>query len=46
MVYYQGHSSPAYMQDHFFEGILTDSQLNNFRQEIDGGGLSSYLIHG
>jgi pyruvate dehydrogenase E1 component len=26
----------------FLEGPLTEEQLDNFRQEVDGGGLSSY----
>ena len=42
MVYYQGHSSPGIYARSFLEGILTDKQLDNFRQEIDGNGLSSY----
>ena len=42
MVYYQGHSSPGIYARSFLEGRITDSQLNNFRQEVDGGGLSSY----
>jgi pyruvate dehydrogenase E1 component len=42
MVYFQGHSSPGIYARSFLEGILTDKQLDNFRQEIDGNGLSSY----
>ncbi len=42
MVYYQGHSSPGIYSRSFLEGNLTVEQLNNFRQEIDGKGLSSY----
>ena len=42
MVYYQGHSSPGIYARSFLEGRITDNQLNNFRQEVDGGGLSSY----
>ena len=42
MVYFQGHSSPGIYARSFLEGSLTDKQLDNFRQEIDGNGLSSY----
>ncbi len=42
MVYFQGHSSPGIYARSFLEGELTEQHLNNFRQEIDGNGLSSY----
>ena len=42
MVYFQGHSSPGIYARSFLEGSLTEQQLDNFRQEIDGNGLSSY----
>ena len=42
MVYFQGHSSPGIYARSFLEGSLTEDQLNNFRQEIGGEGLSSY----
>ena len=42
MIYYQGHSSPGIYARSFLEGLITEQQLNNFRQEIDGNGLSSY----
>ena len=42
MIYYQGHSSPGIYARTFLEGGLTSKQLDNFRQEIDGEGLSSY----
>jgi len=42
MVYYQGHSSPGIYARSFLEGRISLEQLNNFRQEIDGNGLSSY----
>ena len=42
MVYYQGHSSPGIYARSFLEGNISAEQLNNFRQEIDGKGLSSY----
>ena len=42
MVYYQGHSSPGIYARTFLEGGFTGKHLDNFRQEIDGGGLSSY----
>ena len=42
MVYFQGHSSPGVYARAFVEGRLTEEQLENFRQEINGTGLSSY----
>ena len=42
MVYFQGHSSPGIYARSFLEGSITEQQLDNFRQEIDGNGLSSY----
>ena len=42
LVYYQGHSSPGIYARSFLEGRLTSKELNNFRQEVDGNGLSSY----
>ena len=42
MVYFQGHSSPGIYARSFLEGNLSEEQLDNFRQEINGEGLSSY----
>ncbi|MEO7775699.1 MAG: pyruvate dehydrogenase (acetyl-transferring), homodimeric type [Steroidobacteraceae bacterium] len=42
MVYMQGHSSPGVYARAFLEGRLTEDQLKRFRQEVGGGGLSSY----
>ena len=42
LVYMQGHSSPGIYSRAFLEGRLTEDQLHRFRQEVDGGGLSSY----
>ncbi|MBX3441015.1 MAG: pyruvate dehydrogenase (acetyl-transferring), homodimeric type [Planctomyces sp.] len=43
MVYFQGHASPGMYARAFVEGRLTESQLENFRQEVPrGSGLSSY----
>src|SRR5437588_8265762 len=42
LVYFQGHSSPGNYARAFLEGRLEREQLDNFRQEVDGGGLSSY----
>ena len=42
LIYYQGHSSPGIYARSFLEGNLTEKQLNNFRKEVDGEGLSSY----
>ena len=42
LIYYQGHASPGIYARAFLEGRLTEDQMNNFRQEVDGKGLSSY----
>jgi pyruvate dehydrogenase E1 component len=42
MVFMQGHSSPGIYARAFLEGRLTEEQLNRFRHEVGGGGLSSY----
>lgn len=42
MIFYQGHSAPGMYARAFLEGRLTEEQLDNFRQEVDGNGLSSY----
>jgi pyruvate dehydrogenase E1 component len=42
LIYAQGHSSPGVYARAFMEGRLTEEQLYKFRQEVDGGGLSSY----
>ncbi len=42
LIYFQGHSSEGNYARAFIEGRLTEEHLKNFRQEIDGNGLSSY----
>jgi pyruvate dehydrogenase E1 component len=42
MVFMQGHSSPGVYARAYLEGRLSESQLKRFRQEVGGGGLSSY----
>ena len=42
LVYVQGHSAPGVYARAFLEGRITEEQMNNFRQEVDGKGLSSY----
>ena len=42
LVYFQGHSSPGVYGRAYLEGRLTEDQLNHFRQEVGGKGLSSY----
>jgi len=42
LVFMQGHSSPGIYSRAYLEGRLTEDQLNRFRQEVGGGGLSSY----
>ncbi|MEA2715837.1 MAG: pyruvate dehydrogenase component, partial [Actinomycetota bacterium] len=41
-VFFQGHAAPGIYARAFLEGRLTEAQLDNFRQEIGGNGLSSY----
>ncbi len=42
LVYFQGHSAPGFYARAFIEGRITAEQLENFRREVDGKGLSSY----
>lgn len=42
LVYIQGHSSPGVYARAFLEGRISEAQLDRFRQEVDGEGLSSY----
>jgi pyruvate dehydrogenase E1 component len=42
LVYFQGHSSPGVYARAFLEGRLTAEQLDNFRRDVDGKGVTSY----
>jgi pyruvate dehydrogenase E1 component len=42
LIYFQGHSSPGIYARSFLEGRLKKDQIENFRKEIKGKGLSSY----
>jgi pyruvate dehydrogenase E1 component len=42
LVYMQGHSAPGIYAQAFVEGRLSEEQLENFRREVAGKGLSSY----
>ncbi len=42
LVFFQGHSAPGIYARAFLEGRISEEQLYNFRQEVDGNGLSSY----
>jgi pyruvate dehydrogenase E1 component len=42
LVFVQGHSSPGVYARAFMLGRLTAEQLDNYRQEVDGKGISSY----
>ncbi|WP_017907053.1 pyruvate dehydrogenase (acetyl-transferring), homodimeric type [Pseudomonas asplenii] len=42
MVYIQGHSSPGIYGRAYLEGRISEAQLDNFRREVGGEGLSSY----
>ncbi len=41
-IYYQGHAAPGMYSHAFLEGRMSEAQLDNFRQETGGNGLSSY----
>src|SRR6266446_6256052 len=42
LVFFQAHSAPGVYARAFLEGDLTEDQLARYRQEVGGGGLSSY----
>ena len=42
LLFVQGHCAPGIYARAFVEGRISEEQLRNFRQEVDGGGLSSY----
>ncbi len=42
LLYIQGHSSPGVYARAFLEGRLSADQLDHFRMEVDGKGISSY----
>ncbi len=42
MVFIQGHSAPGIYARSYLEGRLTEDHLRRFREEVGGGGLSSY----
>ena len=42
LIFVQGHSAPGVYARAYLEGRLTEEQLKNFRQEVDGKGISSY----
>ncbi|MBY6063859.1 pyruvate dehydrogenase (acetyl-transferring), homodimeric type [Pseudidiomarina sediminum] len=41
-LFIQGHASPGIYARAFLEGRISEEQLNQFRQEVDGEGISSY----
>ena len=42
LLYIQGHSAPGIYARSYLEGRFNEEQLDKFRQEVDGDGLSSY----
>lgn len=42
LVYFQGHISPGIYARSYLEGRFDEVQMDNFRREVDGNGLSSY----
>jgi pyruvate dehydrogenase E1 component len=41
-IYFQGHGAPGIYARAYLEGRITEEQLDNFRMELGGKGLSSY----
>jgi pyruvate dehydrogenase E1 component len=42
LVFFQGHTAPGVYARAYLEGRLSEDELYNFRQEVDGNGLPSY----
>ncbi len=42
LIYYQGHIAPGIYARSYLEGRISEEQMDNFRREVDGNGLSSY----
>ncbi|MBS3965140.1 MAG: pyruvate dehydrogenase (acetyl-transferring), homodimeric type [Methylomonas sp.] len=42
LIFSQGHSAPGIYAHAFIQGRLSEDQMDNFRQEVGGNGLSSY----
>ncbi|MGE3772465.1 MAG: pyruvate dehydrogenase (acetyl-transferring), homodimeric type [Gammaproteobacteria bacterium] len=42
LVYMQGHSAPGIYARAYLLGLISEEQLDNFRQDVDGKGLTSY----
>ena len=42
LVFFQGHSAPGIYARAYLLGLISEDQLDEFRQEVDGRGLSSY----
>lgn len=42
LLYIQGHAAPGIYARSYLEGVLSESELEHFRQEVDGKGISSY----
>ncbi|MEE9337119.1 MAG: pyruvate dehydrogenase (acetyl-transferring), homodimeric type [Methylococcaceae bacterium] len=42
LIFFQGHSAPGMYSLAYLQGRLSEEQLDKFRQEVNGNGLSSY----
>ena len=42
LVFFQGHCAPGIYARAYLHGLLSEQELDKFRQEVGGGGLSSY----
>lgn len=42
LIFFQGHSAPGIYARSYLEGRINEAQMDNYRREVDGKGLSSY----
>lgn len=42
LIFFQGHCAPGIYARAYLLGLITDEDLDNFRQDVDGNGLTSY----
>jgi pyruvate dehydrogenase E1 component len=42
LIYFQGHAAPGIYARSYLEGRLSETELDNYRREVGGQGLSSY----
>ena len=42
LIFFQGHCAPGIYARAYLLGLITEEDLDNFRQDVDGNGLTSY----